>query len=521
MVMWVTISVGPRVQAEGPAKRDSTGQVLSPERPVMWAWEDSAMRGGAISAEGSALTRLPPTVASVLIWGEAMTQFCLKNLTMNYDEGYLYPTIYDDGNALTRITTSTEIENGFSSGNDLQHLSCNYIKFEADTQGESLRIHLTSQGTISPITIFVADHNITGNPICDANNIYFWPFSDMEFVLNEFGTTSTYPRAYLIVINPNPDSDDCQYSWTVDFTPPELPAPTIHNPFSGQIISLDQEYPPYTITLSIKNVPKDPLDPNRDLEYIFELYKNHDFTLVDSQTTSENPNDPNGISSCQIYLNEAGDFYYWRCQARIVLSDDKSLWTPMSGFYPIRISSEVTNNVSSDPNFKIMEVTDPNSPIYGSSVKLMDPNQDIFIALPLDVPIATGKIVPVGNWVYLGPEGLTFSKPATIRLTYTLKQLNDAGITDPNSSLDPNKLDKLGIYQYQIEDPYFYAPLIKIPSQHDPNNRTLEGNINHFSLYVVGFSLYSPQVLNNDKTDQGQGKIIFKDGGGCFISALP
>ena len=72
--MRVRISAGPRVQEEGPAKRDSTGQVLSPERPAMCAWAESTIRGGAISAEGTALTRLPPIVATVLIWGEAMTQ---------------------------------------------------------------------------------------------------------------------------------------------------------------------------------------------------------------------------------------------------------------------------------------------------------------------------------------------------------------------------------------------------------------------------------------------------------------
>jgi hypothetical protein len=268
-------------------------------------------------------------------WSEAFKQFCLKNLTLDYEEGdqYLY---YSNANTFTEFinnqVSSEDIKIGYSAlGLNIKHLSCKYFKFVADTQVESIRINLTSQSTISPLAIFVADKNITGNPIWDAN---IWPSTGMEFVLDEFGTLSTYPRAYLIVINPNPDNDNCQYSLTSDINPPVLQTPVIHYPVSGQIILFKQDYLPYTVTLSINNLPNHPLDPNRELEYIFELYKNHNFSLVDSQIITEDPDNPNGISSCQITLNDkTGGFYYWRSQAIIANTNDRSFWTPLSSFY--------------------------------------------------------------------------------------------------------------------------------------------------------------------------------------------
>lgn len=271
-------------------------------------------------------------------WSEALKQFCLKNLTLDYEEGNKY-LFYSTADTFTDIIhnkiSSADIETGYSAlGLNNKHLSCKYFKFIAETPVESIRINLTSQGIISPITLFVADQNITGDPIWDANNVHFWPFMDMEFVLNEFSTSSTYPRAYLIVINPNPDSDNCLYYWTADFYPPMLQTPVIHYPVSGQIIIFNPEYPLYTITLSVKNLPNDPLNPNRKLEYIFELYKSYNLSLVDSQIIPEDSDNPNGISSCQIILNnKVEDSYYWRCRARIVNTSDRSFWTPLSSFY--------------------------------------------------------------------------------------------------------------------------------------------------------------------------------------------
>ncbi|MGA1840775.1 MAG: C-type lectin domain-containing protein, partial [bacterium] len=270
-------------------------------------------------------------------WGEAMTRFCLKNLTLDYEEGdkYLY---YLNADTFPEIIhnqiSTTDIEEGYLElGRNIGHLSCKYFKFVANTQIENIRAGLTSQGEISPLTLFVPDENSTGNPIWDPN---IWPSTGMEFVLDEFGPSGTYPRAYLIIINPDPDNDNCQYSLTTDINTPELQTPVIHYPVSGQVITSNYDYQPFKVTLSINNLPNDPLNPNRELEYVFELYKNNNSNLVDSQIIPEDHNNPNGTTSCQITLNDqtgAGGLYYWRCKARIVNSNDRSLWTPLSDFY--------------------------------------------------------------------------------------------------------------------------------------------------------------------------------------------
>lgn len=269
-------------------------------------------------------------------WSEAMIKFCLKNLTLDYEEGDNY-LLYSSADTFTDFIhnqiSSADIEAGYSAlGLNIKHLSCSYFKFESDPNVKSIRINLTSQSTVPPLTLFVADKNITGNPMWDAN---IWPSTDLELILDEFGTSSTYRRAYLIVINPDPYNDNQLYSWTADINPPMLQTPLIHYPASGQIISFNQAYPPYNVTLSIKNLPNDPLYPNREMEYIFELYKNHDFSLVDSKIIPEDSNNPIGISSCHITLNnEMEGIYCWRCRAVIVNSDDRSFWTPLSSFYP-------------------------------------------------------------------------------------------------------------------------------------------------------------------------------------------
>lgn len=269
-------------------------------------------------------------------WSEAMTRFCLKNLTMNYEEGanYFY---YLNSNTFPEIIdhqiSTTDIEAGYwELGVNIGHLSCKYFKFVANTPIENIRLSLTSPpDKISPLALFVGDENREGNPVWDTN---IWPSTGTEFVLDEFGTSGTYPRAYLILINTDPDNNNCQYNLTTDISAPALQTPVIHYPVSGWVITFHYDYQPLNITLSINNLPNDPLNPDRELEYIFELYKNNNSNLVDSQIIPEDHNNPNGTTSCQIKLNDqTGGLYYWRCRARIANSNDRSFWTTLSDFY--------------------------------------------------------------------------------------------------------------------------------------------------------------------------------------------
>jgi hypothetical protein len=214
-----------------------------------------------------------------------------------------------------------------------------------------------------------------------------------------------------------------------------------------------------------------------------------------------------------------GCFYYWRCQADD--GNQVSFWTPMTAFLTLTIRPEMTNHVSLDPNFQIIEVIDPNSPVYGSSLKIRagnDPNQEIFIGSVPDLPIPTGHIIPIGQWVYFGPDGFTFSEPSTIKLSYGIEELMDANIADPNGLINFNRF---GIYQYQTKEPFLQAPIIEIVSQHDPNLRILEAEVNHLSLYVIGFKSETDYDPDDNPNENASGQITdSKSGGVCFISIL-
>jgi len=448
-------------------------------------------------------------------WGEAMSQYCLKNLTMNYEEGDKYLWEYSGVDYFTDLPLFYDVTSA-NSTQRVKHLAAHYIILEGGDLTENSLLTLNHEGGEKPLTILVADKSASGDPPWELikDDIHVWPYMDMSYALNGFGTT--YPRAYLIVINPDPDSDS-YYSWSSDTNTPALQTPVIHSPVSGQILIFDDGSTPFTVSLSVENIPADPNDPNRIVNYSFELYKNPDFVLLDSNTVAE---DPNGKTSYQTQVDEEGGFYYWRCQAKAADPMMTSSWTPLSGFYPLTIQTASTQEVLwSDPNFIIIRVSDPNSPIYGTSVKLRaseDPNQ-ITIAQVTNPPMNTGKITPIGNWVYFGPDGFSFSETGTVSFIYTQQQMEDANIADPNGVIDPNHL---GVYQYQIKDPYLFASLVEIESRHDPNTKIIEGDIQHFSLYVVGFNTQSDPDPNDD-SNSGGGTLFFKTGGGCFISALP
>ena len=112
-----------------------------------------------------------------------------------------------------------------------------------------------------------------------------------------------------------------------------------------------------------------------------------------------------------------------------------------------------------------------------------------------------------GGEIIVTSQDLSLTNTATISLRYSQQDLDSAGITDPNY---------LWIYQLQTKNPYLYAPLSQISSTHDPNSRILEADIDHFSLYIVGFSTSQ----DPDPGNPGQPQPLFKTGGGCFISVL-
>ncbi len=74
ILIWVNTSTGSMQFSPGPVKNSSMGTSLAPPGPSKFKEASITMRGGAQSADGAALQRLPPTVATFRIWGFAMTE---------------------------------------------------------------------------------------------------------------------------------------------------------------------------------------------------------------------------------------------------------------------------------------------------------------------------------------------------------------------------------------------------------------------------------------------------------------
>ena len=73
MVIALSISPGLSTVAPGPLKKVSTGTSLFPSGPSTLTDASMTRRGGAQSADGAALQRFPPMVATFLTWGFART----------------------------------------------------------------------------------------------------------------------------------------------------------------------------------------------------------------------------------------------------------------------------------------------------------------------------------------------------------------------------------------------------------------------------------------------------------------
>ena len=153
-------------------------------------------------------------------WSEALAQFYIKNLTMDYEEGALYPTIHNNLNALTDLISTDEVEMGYDIQDDLKHLSCHYIKIQADPniyRIDSVSIRISPVGQYPPIVLLAADRSQTDEPTM-ATLDFIEPASDMNFLFHQFGRSGIYQQAYLMVFNTHPTSDQCDYTLLIDFS---------------------------------------------------------------------------------------------------------------------------------------------------------------------------------------------------------------------------------------------------------------------------------------------------------------
>ncbi len=368
-------------------------------------------------------------------WDEALSQFYLKNLIRDYEEGERFPKIYENSKCLDDIVYSYQIERGYSSLNNgpLDHLSCNYMKFEPGIRSKNLNLTLlTPENTISPITILIGDKSSSGGPTKYTIDSYSWRHSDMDFILNRFGAMDVYKYAYLIIINSDPTDKNCFYNIGANYLQILSQYLSIDKPLPGDIIVVNEGITSVPLTLSVNNLPPDPSDPQRSLKYNFELYKSPGSPPFYSDTLDE---ETAGVTSLEINVYQGFGGYYWRCQAE---SQDrsKSMWTSLAFFYIQPVREILAQEVTPGHEFKV-EVLTPESSIYGTSVEgIFEGNEDqeIIIAEAVPPDVDTGNIAPVGEWIYIAPHGLVLSESSCIKLTYTDRELYDAGLTDHQCS---------------------------------------------------------------------------------------
>ncbi len=100
----------------------------------------------------------------------------------------------------------------------------------------------------------------------------------------------------------------------------------------------------------------------------------------------------------------------------------------------------------------------------------------------------------------IGPSGMTFSQPVTLKIPYTQADLDGAGITDASS---------LKVYYYNLKTLFWE----QIPGSYvDTAQRLVCAPVSHFSIFGLG----APAAVISSATGGGGGGS--GGGGGCFIA---
>ena len=111
-----------------------------------------------------------------------------------------------------------------------------------------------------------------------------------------------------------------------------------------------------------------------------------------------------------------------------------------------------------------------------------------------DVPALSFGLNFIGTPLDFGPSGTIFSKPATLKISFTEKELDFAGVGDKNNLKLYSFGENIGVWSQE-----------KITSI-DVVNNVVTGEVNHFSFYaLIGITASSPQDLGTPQP----GDILF------------
>lgn len=163
------------------------------------------------------------------------------------------------------------------------------------------------------------------------------------------------------------------------------------------------------------------------------------------------------------------------------------------------VKSEIINNNTGGK----LEVTDEWSNISGVGVSIpsnaLSMDAVITISEVTDVPPFPEGVIGIGYPVDFGPDGLVFSSPVTITMTYTQEDLDVAGVTDPN---------ELKIYYYNSSsEAWEEIPVESI----DIQNMLLTVKVWHFTIFSIVYVKTQPP-------SEGEEVVEEKSGAFCFIA---
>ncbi|MGA1869869.1 MAG: putative Ig domain-containing protein [bacterium] len=234
----------------------------------------------------------------------------------------------------------------------------------------------------------------------------------------------------------------------------------------------------------------------------------YDFELYSDEALSDLIISISGIEclwSINVNLINYAD-YYWRARA----IDEHGLSSQWSSVATFKVNSlEITIEIyasqdvfASATNLQTIEVKASDCPIKGASIEIPPGALTEYITITIGEatngpPLPTGTMA-IGRIIDLGPKGITFTIPVSIRIPYTDEDLEKAGVSDPS---------ELEVFTYNT--PALSWESVDIDNI-DSQNNLLICKVDHFSLYSMGIS-----ELPDDGHGGSEGNG--SNGNGCFI----
>ncbi|MBN1906202.1 MAG: hypothetical protein JW927_14010, partial [Deltaproteobacteria bacterium] len=281
--------------------------------------------------------------------------------------------------------------------------------------------------------------------------------------------------------------------------------PKLNSPVSGSSVNINSP-----IILSVKNSLDNEGD---DLIYHFELYSN---IILSDLVESGEVDEGSLITEYQVKAKlVAESTYYWRAY----VSDGKNNSSYSSTFlfkasstdpdYDVKIveSRVVCSGMLEtleDGEYYDVKVEDASSKLNNVTISIpkgaIDTDINITIGEAIEIPALPLGVAVTGRVIHFGPEGTVFEEPVIIRVPYTQGDLDATKTTNP--------LD-LRLYTYSSASSEWQ---ILTPVSADSVNKTLDFEVEHFSIFTLGKSNGGSSTGGDTPAAGGGG------GGGCFIA---